>query len=62
MHEQEIQQIRNIYQKIMPEGSLQERQETFLPWMARYGRTWINDVLQAMEPLQPSLVVKIFQE
>lgn len=62
LHEQEIQQIRNIYQKIMPEGSLQERQETFLPWMARYGRTWINDVLQAMEPLQPSLVVKIFQE
>lgn len=59
-HEQEVQQIRNLYQKLFPGGVIQERYDNFLPWLARYGPGWLDELLEAIDPLTPSLLVKRF--
>lgn len=56
IHEREVNQIRGIYDRLMPEGQLQERNESFLSWMARYGYGWIDDLLEAFTPLDFAMV------
>jgi bacillithiol synthase len=59
-HEQEVQQIRHLFARIFPAGSLQERHENFLPWIARYGMGWIDELEEAIDPLEPAMVIKRF--
>lgn len=59
-HEQEVQQIRNLFSKLSPGGVLQERHDNFLPWIARYGTGWLVELMEAMDPLSPSLLIKRF--
>ncbi|MBP6183516.1 MAG: bacillithiol biosynthesis cysteine-adding enzyme BshC [Saprospiraceae bacterium] len=55
--EQEVQLIRNLYTKLLPEGQLQERYESFLPWLARYGKGLINILLDQYDPFKTELIV-----
>lgn len=55
--EEEVQLIRNLYSKLLPEGQLQERYESFLPWLARYGKGLINTLLDEYDPFGTDLIV-----
>lgn len=60
LHEREVNQIRSIYDRLMPGGKLQERNENFLPWMARYGFNWVDELLENFTPLEFTLVCYLF--
>lgn len=60
LHDLEVQQIKGIFERNFPNGNLQERTENVLPWMARYGKGWIEELLAALKPLDSSLVCYSF--
>ncbi len=60
LHDRDVQQIRSIYDRLFPNGQLQERTENLLPWIARYGEQWIDDLLEAFHPLHSSFVCYSF--
>lgn len=60
VHDQEITQIKGVFDRVLPNGSLQERTENCLPWIARYGHTWIDDLLESFQPLDKSFVCYSF--
>ncbi|MCF8236689.1 MAG: bacillithiol biosynthesis cysteine-adding enzyme BshC [Saprospiraceae bacterium] len=60
LHERDVQQIRSLYDRLFPDGKLQERTENMLPWLARYGHQWIDDLLQAFRPLDQVFVCYSF--
>lgn len=55
--EQEVQSIRNLYSKLLPEGQLQERHDSIIPWLARYGMPLVQTLLKEFDPLKSELVV-----
>ncbi len=55
--EQEVQLIRNLYSKMLPEGQLQERHDNFLPWLARYGKSLMTTMLEHYDPFLSELIV-----
>ncbi len=59
-NETAVNQLRKLHESIFPSGKLQERTENILPWLFRYDRHFIDEILQEMEPLGKSL--QIFME
>lgn len=49
-HESEVQQIRNLFDRIHPNQGLQERQEDFMTWIARFGPQLIDQLEVAFDP------------
>ncbi len=60
VHDMELTQIRGVFDRIRPNGSLQERTENCLPWIARYGHAWIDDLMESFQPLEKSFVCYSF--
>jgi bacillithiol biosynthesis cysteine-adding enzyme BshC len=56
-HEQQLQQVRNLYQRLMPDGHPQERVESVVNWVGRYGRDWIDALLAHMDPHGAEMLV-----
>ncbi len=54
-----INQIKKIKDKFFPEGSLQERYDTFAPYYLTYGSQFIADLKEAFDPLDFKLLVLI---
>ena len=50
-------QLHSIKEGLFPHGSLQERVENFLPYYAKWGRTFIDCVYQHSNPMQEGFVV-----
>ena len=59
-HDQEVRQIRNLFARVHPQGNVQERYENILPWLARYGRGWLDEMLGQMLAFQPELIIVRF--
>ena len=57
-HETSVNQIKNIKDKLFPEGNLQERYENFLPFYWKYGAEMISELADAFE--LPSDQMQIF--
>lgn len=55
-HENEVQQFRNLFEKVHPNQGLQERQEEFMTWLARYGPEIIDILLANTQPMDPDFV------
>lgn len=55
-HESEVQQFRNLFDKVHPNQSLQERHEDFMTWIARFGPDLIDRLLASIQPLEPDFV------
>jgi len=45
-HEQEINQLKNLKEKLFPGGEMQERVETVVPWYWKYGRNILKMVYE----------------
>lgn len=53
----QIQQIRNIKEKLFPENGLQERHDNFLPLFIRYGLGILDILIQELNPLEKGFLV-----
>jgi len=51
-HETALNQIRNIYSKLFPEGGLQERHDNFLPYWLKMGDDYLSVLLLELDPLR----------
>lgn len=49
-HETELQQLQGIYDKLLPNKTLQERYESFIPYYAQQGEAWLDSLKEAMQP------------
>lgn len=58
-HEIEINQIRNLKDKLFPDNGLQERTDNFLTFYLRYGRDFFATLLEELNPLCEGFVVII---
>jgi bacillithiol synthase len=56
-HETSLNQIRNIAQKLFPNGGLQERVDNFLPYYIKYGEVFFDVLRDNLNPLQGGMVV-----
>ena len=50
-HETTVSQIRNLYDRLFPGGGLQERYDSFLPYLMRDGDAFVQRLLAAFDPL-----------
>jgi len=55
-HETEVQQLRNLFDRVHPNQSLQERQEDFMTWLARFGPDLIDQLAENFKPLEPDFI------
>lgn len=56
-HEVALNQIRALREKLFPGGSLQERQEHFIPFLMKYGNGFTDTLLQAFVPFEAGFVL-----
>ncbi len=56
-HETSLNQIRNITQKLFPNGGLQERVDNFLPYYIKYGEAFFDVLSHNLNPLNNGMVV-----
>ena len=56
-HEQEVAKIRKLYDKLFPNGSLQERYENFIPMYLQNGRSMFDTLIEHLDPLEPGFIV-----
>lgn len=56
-HEVALNQIRALREKLFPGNGLQERHDNFLPYWLRLGDTWLQTLLQQLDPLEEGMVV-----
>ena len=56
-HENELQQITNLREKLMPNGVLQERADNFIPFYLKYGPGWFDNLLENFEPIAKSFSI-----
>ncbi|MCB0676906.1 MAG: bacillithiol biosynthesis BshC, partial [Saprospiraceae bacterium] len=56
-HENAINQIRSIRDKLFPENGLQERYDNFLAYYLRYGPEFLTVLVQHLNPLEQGLIV-----
>lgn len=56
-NETEINQIRKMKEKLFPKGGLQERSETMLPFLLRYGKDFISMVYDQTVPITTSFSI-----
>jgi uncharacterized protein YllA (UPF0747 family) len=52
-----VNQINSLYEKLLPGGGLQERHDNFLEYYLRYGVTWLEQVSEALSPLDQSFIL-----
>lgn len=50
-YETDIQQIRNLKDRLFPGGSLQERYDNFIPYYLKYGPAFFDILLESFSPL-----------
>jgi bacillithiol biosynthesis cysteine-adding enzyme BshC len=55
-----LQQLDKLMEELLPGGALNERRDNYFQYQAEYGEQWINNLLDAMDPLACEL--KIFRE
>ncbi len=53
----EIGQIRNLRQKLFPEGQMQERQESFIPYYLKYGEAFFHILKKESDPFKNKVIV-----
>lgn len=58
-HEIELNQIRGIKDKLFPGHGLQERTDNFLSFYLRYGNTFFETLMEALNPLQEGFIVVV---
>jgi bacillithiol biosynthesis cysteine-adding enzyme BshC len=56
-----IQRIEQVLAELFPQGKLQERHDTFLPYYLEYGDDFVKMLLEELEPLEFGFVVIKFQ-
>lgn len=56
-HDTELQQLRNLKEKLFPGQGLQERYDNFLPLYAKYGPFFFERLLEELDPLKPGMLV-----
>jgi bacillithiol biosynthesis cysteine-adding enzyme BshC len=52
-----LNQLRKIHDKIHPEGQFQERSESLIGWLALFGPTFIDSMLDACSPLNKHFTI-----
>lgn len=57
LHDQKMQQIQLLHQRLFPGGALQERNDSILNWISRFGFDWIPDLQKEFKPFEPELIV-----
>jgi bacillithiol synthase len=61
-HETSLKQILTLKEKYFPNGSLQERSENFGTFYSRYGRQFIDGLIEAFHPLEFKFTIIEFEE
>ena len=57
-NEEAMQQIENLYERLFPAQGLQERYETIIPLMARYGKEELLEILyKSLDPFEKDLIL-----
>jgi bacillithiol biosynthesis cysteine-adding enzyme BshC len=52
-----INQLKAVRNKLLPNNTLQERYENFLPYYAKYGETFIDDIYQSIQPIEATMII-----
>lgn len=52
-----INQLKAVRNKLLPNNTLQERYENFLPYYAKYGAAFIDDVYQCIQPIDATMIL-----
>lgn len=55
--ETSVNQIKKIKEKLFPEGSLQERHDSFIPFYLQYGNEFFETLLREFDPLEHKMAV-----
>jgi uncharacterized protein YllA (UPF0747 family) len=50
-------QINQLKSSLFPNNSLQERVENMLPYYAKYGQAWINELLRQSQRIEQQFTV-----
>lgn len=53
--EQDVQQMRNMFSRLFPQGGLQERKVNFLPFLAQFGPEMFQTILRHIKAEEPGL-------
>ncbi|WP_235298989.1 bacillithiol biosynthesis cysteine-adding enzyme BshC [Portibacter marinus] len=56
-HENDLNKIRKLHDKIFPSGGLQERKDNFIPYYLKHGGEFIKSLKSALDPFNPNFVV-----
>lgn len=56
-NETEINQLKKLKEKLFPNGNLQEREDTMIPYFLKWGRTFIEGLTENMNPLKKKFVI-----
>ncbi len=56
-NETEINQLKKLKEKLFPNGNLQEREDTMIPYFLKWGRTFIEGLTENMNPLKKEFVI-----
>ena len=56
-HETALRQLEGIVHKLFPNNGLQERHDNVLPYLLRYGTDFIDQLLEALDPLELEMVL-----
>ncbi|TAH38851.1 MAG: bacillithiol biosynthesis cysteine-adding enzyme BshC [Bacteroidetes bacterium] len=56
-NETEITQLQKLHDKLFPHGKLQERTENILPFLFKYGRTFIDELMSSLDPFSNQLII-----
>ncbi|MEL7219912.1 MAG: bacillithiol biosynthesis cysteine-adding enzyme BshC [Bacteroidota bacterium] len=58
-HEIALNQIRGLKDKLYPNNGLQERYDNFLAFYVRYGRDFLTQLMEVLDPLEEGFVVVV---
>lgn len=56
-HEVTLNQLRGLKQKLFPDNGLQERSDNFLPYVLKFGESFIQTLKSELQPFIPGFVV-----
>ena len=52
-----LNQIDKIGEKLFPQGKIQERYDSFIPYFLKYGKSWFYELLENLNPLNKSFLI-----
>jgi bacillithiol biosynthesis cysteine-adding enzyme BshC len=52
-----LNKIANLKEKLFPNGNLQERHDSFIPYYLKYGNAWFEELLETMDPMNKSFMI-----